>query len=154
MLRLAVLDHPDLLVDDRELHREGPSWMVDTLTEIRAEAADSPLLLVIGQDSANQLDHWHRWQELFGLAHIVVMERPGAGHAYSGQLAAEMDSRDTDDRDALVSHKCGRVMHLQITQLAISSTEIRQALKTGKSPRFLLPDRVLAYLQEKRLYVE
>jgi len=141
-------------VDERELHREGPSWMVDTLTEIRAETSEIPLLLIIGQDSANQLDTWHRWQKLFSLAHIVVMERPGAGHTYSGELAAEMHAREEGNRDVLASLSCGRVMHLQITQLAISSTEIRQALKTGKSPRFLLPDRVLAYLQEKRLYLK
>ena len=51
--------------------------MVDTLNEIRREAAEQPVALIVGQDSADTLDQWHRWEELTELAHLVIMRRPG-----------------------------------------------------------------------------
>jgi len=70
MLELALRDYPDLVVDDREIRRSGLSFMVDTLSEIRAEKGDAPLILMIGQDAVNSLDQWHEWRSLFELAHL------------------------------------------------------------------------------------
>jgi nicotinate-nucleotide adenylyltransferase len=152
MLQLAVSGHPDLRIDERELHRSGPSWMVDTLLDIRTEEPQAPLLLIIGQDSANQLDHWHRWQQLFELAHVVVMQRPGASRDYRAVLAAEIKLREVSQSEDLAARACGAVMHLQISQQDISSTVLRRMIREGKSPRFLLPDPVLAYLYKHGLY--
>jgi len=154
MLRLAVADHPDLAVDDREIRRQGASYMVDTLIDLRAETGDRPLLLVVGQDAANQLDEWHRWKELFELTHIVIMTRPSAAHDYSAELGNSLDGRIVENRQLLFDRPAGLVLHLNVTQLAISSTNIRNLISRGLSPRFLLPDRVLAYAQYHDLYLE
>ncbi len=152
MLRLAVADHPDIFVDDREVRRSGASYMVDTLAELRAEARDCPLLLMVGQDAANKLDSWHRWRDLFDLAHLVVMTRPRAPHDYSRELAGEIDTREVEDYDRLLTRPAGLVAYLEVTQLAISSTEIRGHIAGGRSPRFLLPDRILGYIDYHQLY--
>lgn len=152
MLRLAVRAHPDLEVDDREVRRAGASYMVDTLAEIRTEVAATPLLLLIGQDAANGLDGWHEWRRLFELAHLVVLRRPESSHAYSGPLGAEMRSRKVRHAAELSDSPAGRVLSLEVTQLAISSTGIRQLIARGRSPDFLLPDAVVEHIERAGLY--
>ncbi len=152
MMKLAVARHPDFNVDDREVRREGNSYMVDTLTEIRGEIGEAPLLLIIGQDAANQLNGWHRWRELFSLAHLVVMQRPGTEDRYPGVLAKEMNSRLTAETESLLNSPSGRVLALHVTQLAISSTDIRRQINAGLDPRFLLPDSVIEHIVLNNLY--
>jgi nicotinate-nucleotide adenylyltransferase len=152
MLNLAVGGYPEFSVDDREVRRQGPSYMVDTLADFRTEAGGAPILLVIGQDAANELDSWHQWRSLFELAHLVIMRRPGAVPAWSGELRMLMEERLAEDADALHGSASGRVLSLQVTQLAISSTDIRQRLKTGRSPRFLMPESVIEYIEQNQLY--
>jgi len=152
MLRLAIAGCPDLQVDDREVRREGYSYMADTLAEIRAEAGDAPLLLLIGQDAANALDTWHEWRRLFELAHLVVMRRPDAHFRCVGELRTEVERRRVHEAAALRDRPAGHVLSLEITQLDISSTDIRARLASGRSPRFLLPDPVLDYIRAQGLY--
>ena len=152
MLRLALEGHDDLWADDREVRRKGFSFMVDTLQEIREEEGEVPLLLMIGQDAANSLDSWHRWQRLFSLAHIVIMRRPDSRHVYSGRLFEEIQPRTVNSPQALSKAPAGLVLPLEVTQLAISSTEIRNRIAAGKSPRFLLPDGVIDYIRKHGLY--
>ena len=152
MIKLAVAKQPEFKVDDREIRRDGNSYMVDTLSEIRSEIGKAPLLLIIGQDAANQLNSWHHWRELFNLTHLVVMQRPGAEDQYPDNLAKEMNSRLLSDTEELLNSPSGQVLALQVTQLAISSTDIRRQIKAGLDPRFLLPDSVLEYIQLKKLY--
>ena len=77
MVRAAVADQPAFVVDDREVRRAGASYTVDTLTELRAEHPHRSLCLLLGMDAFLGLPAWHRWRELFELAHVVVAHRPG-----------------------------------------------------------------------------
>jgi nicotinate-nucleotide adenylyltransferase len=155
--RLAMLDrvvatYPEFQVDDREIRREGRSYMVDTLEEIRAEAGKAPLLLIIGQDAANALDSWHDWRSLFELAHLVIMRRPETRLAWTGELREQMTARLVKEPHKLHASPFGAVLPLQVTQLAISSTDIRKRLQAGHSPRFLMPDCVIDYIEQNQLY--
>jgi nicotinate-nucleotide adenylyltransferase len=152
MLRLAVAEYPGFTIDEREVRRDGYSYMVDTLREIRGEAGNAPLLLLIGQDAANGLDSWHEWRDLCQLAHLVIMRRPDSALTWSGELLLEMKNRLVDNAEQLHAQAAGLVFPLEITQLAISSTGIRQQLHEGRSPRFLLPGAVIDYIQQNRLY--
>ena len=149
MLQLAIKDYPQFSSDPRELERDGPSYMVDTLASIRAEIAESPLLLFIGTDAFNDLTTWHRWQALFDYAHIVVMTRPGF------KLAALLDfyaDRQVGDRHSLKSCAGGKIYFQQVTQLDISASFIRKTIAEHKTPSFLLPEAVIEYIQGNRLY--
>jgi nicotinate-nucleotide adenylyltransferase len=153
MLRLAVKNDPDLPVDPREVQREGYSWMVDTLAEFRAEIGPGqPLALLLGQDAVNQLDSWKEWRRLFDLAHIIIMQRPDSAHRYSAELLAEIEPRLVRELAALQQQPGGLVLPLEVTQLAISSTDIRQRLQTGQSCRYLLPAEVIGYIRQHGLY--
>jgi nicotinate-nucleotide adenylyltransferase len=152
MLRLAIAHCPGLQVDDREVRRPGPSFMVDTLETFRGETGDSPLLLLVGQDAANELDTWHRWRDLFDLAHLVVMRRPDAHFNCRAELSAQIERRRVDGPERLRDAAGGYVLSLEITQLDISSTFIRELFAAGRSPRFLMPDEVIDYVRQQRLY--
>jgi nicotinate-nucleotide adenylyltransferase len=141
-----------LQVDDRELRRTGPSYMVDTLADVRGEAGQAPVLLLIGQDAANMLDSWHCWRDLFSLAHLVVMRRPDAHFRCTGELQQQIERRRVAESGDLLQAPAGKVMSLEVTQLDISSTLIRRLIAAKRSPQFLLPDPVLEYIRQEQLY--
>jgi len=153
MTRLAVNGQPGFVVDDRELTRDGPSYTVDTLASLREEVgADSPLCLLIGGDAFAGFLDWHRPRAILGLAHLVVMQRPGAPTVRDQALRDEIGRRRVDDPGALRQAPAGRIYFQTVTQLDISSTRIRRMFAAGQSPRFLLPDAVLELLDREQCY--
>ncbi len=154
MLELAVKNRPGLKIDTRELDRHNqlnnvPSYMVDTLKSLRHELPNQSLLLFIGSDAFNSLTTWHQWRQLFDVAHIVVMTRPGFEIQ---QLDDFFKSRLADDKQALAQNRAGKLFFQQITQLDISATAIRQMIAKKQNPGFLLPDAVIEYINEHKLY--
>jgi len=145
--RLGLASEPGLAVDDREIRRAGPSYTYDTLAALRLEhGSETPLVLLLGDDAANQLHTWHRWRELFDLAHLVFVERPYEPPAPSPELAAFLRGRRAASAPALLAQPAGSWIAASIPPLAISSTRIRQLLKAGRSIRGLVPDAVIQTL--------
>lgn len=152
MLNLALAGFPFLDVDDREMRRDGPSYMVDTLEEIRLEFPRRPLLLLIGQDAINLLHTWHEWERLFELTHFVIFPRPGAEPGYRQDVARLIERRTCPDLASLLDRGAGGVMTLDLELIDISATAIQSILRLGRSPRSMLPDAVLEYINENQLY--
>jgi nicotinate-nucleotide adenylyltransferase len=153
MVQAAVADEPAFVVDDREVRRSGLSYSVDTLTELRRELPDRSLCLILGMDAFLGLPNWHRWRELFGLTHIVVAHRPGWKAPTSGPLGEVMVDHGTGGIRDLHEKPAGRIYVHAVTQLEISSTELRQIIETGRDPRYLVPERVREIIRETRSYV-
>ena len=157
MVQLAAQGNPRLCVDDRELRREGTSYTVDTLAELRSGLGPSqPLCLILGADAFARLPGWSRWLQLFALAHIVVATRPGYDLAErilrNDKLTREWQARLTEARADLRAHPCGHVMRVQIPLLEISATDIRARIARKASVRYLVPQSVLEYISAQRLY--
>jgi nicotinate-nucleotide adenylyltransferase len=152
MLEAAVVDVPQCAVDSRELYRAGPSWSVLTLAELRAENPQTSLCMIVGADAFLGLAQWHRWEELLGLAHIVIACRPGSQLPADGLLAELLAERQISDASVLHQSLCGRIKVCEITQLDISSTVIREQLAAGENPRYLLPDAVLRIITDSACY--
>lgn len=152
MLRLALAGQPGLVIDPRELQRPGPSYMVDTLISLREELGGVPLALIIGMDAFHGLERWHRWRELVDLCHLIVVHRPGWLAPAEGELAALLAARQVGDVAALRGRPAGGVVFCAVTQLDISASRIRELVRVGSSPRFLLPDPVLDYITTTGLY--
>lgn len=153
MLELALQEFPQLEVDDRETRRSGPSYMVDTLRELRQEFPQRPLLLLLGQDAASGLHSWHQWEELFELAHLVIMNRPGTKPEYRQDLSKQLERRLSTEPGSLMNSTAGRVLNLQVSPLDISATTIKSIIRLGRNPRAMLPAAVLRYINENRLYL-
>ncbi|HEY6985402.1 MAG TPA: nicotinate-nucleotide adenylyltransferase [Rhodanobacteraceae bacterium] len=145
ILHAALRGQDRLVLDERELQREGPSWTIDTLIELREEIGpEGPLILLVGADAFLGLPSWHRWSELFDYAHIGVLTRPGHEIAtLPTELRIKVASRRTSDSNALISTPAGRVLAMPVTPLEISATQVREVLAAGSEPRYLMPDAVL-----------
>lgn len=152
MLSLAIEGGHELIIDTRELERAGPSFMVDTLTSIRAESGAEPVCLIVGVDAFHGLSMWHRWQKLIDLAHLVVMQRPVFVPEIEGDLLSLVEQCRVRSIETLTEHPAGCLYFQEIVQLDISATRIRQLIQDGRNPRFLLPDQVLRYIHQNGLY--
>ncbi|MBZ0223601.1 MAG: nicotinate-nucleotide adenylyltransferase [Dokdonella sp.] len=145
LVQAALRGQQRLTLDARELQREGPSYTIDTLIEIRAEIGEArPLVLLIGADAFAGLPSWHRWAELFAHAHIGVLTRPGHGGVLPTELRTRIASRRARDATQLRQSPAGRVLTIEVTSLEISATRIRTLLAQGHEPRWLVPDALFA----------
>lgn len=139
MLRAALKGQTRLSLDTRELDRSGPSYTTDTLDEFRREFGDRSLVLLMGADAFAGLRSWHRWRDLFQVAHIGVINRPGLEACVPVELERAVAARRTDDPAVIHAESAGRVIELSVTPLEISATRIRELLAAGRDPRYLLP---------------
>lgn len=156
MVSLAIAGHPGFQLDDAEVRADAPSYSVPTLLRLRKELGEErSLVLLLGADAFLGLPGWHRWHELFGLAHIAVATRPGSpldAENLPAALSGEYAVRQCHDPARLKSSPAGLILPFQITPLDISATRLRAMLAAGDSPRYLLPDAVLDYISCHTLY--
>jgi len=159
MVHLGMDGNPLFSLDEREIFKPAPSYTVETLLDLRRErGAMQPLCLFMGADAFLGLATWHRWRELFDLAHLVVAQRPGvagitrAAATLPAELLDELDRRLVNEPEAMRDAPSGAILVHPVTALDISATQIRRELAAGRSPRYLLPDAVLDYIRTNGLY--
>ena len=159
MLLLAIDAEPGLDVDLRELDREGPSYTVDTLAEMRAElGGEVPMAWLVGADSLRQLHAWSRWRLLFQLAHVVAVQRPGepidgaALAEVAPEVAREISGRGLAPAE-LHESPAGGFAWLPLPALRQeSSTDIRRRIRDGHPWRDRVPPAVAAFIHHHGLY--
>lgn len=142
MARLAFGDRPGVVLDERELRRDGPTYTVDTLETLCREQPGVELVLLIGADQARAFGHWHRWADILRLATISVATRDPAVQAF-GQKEAE---------SALQGLPGARWQPLPMDSLDISATEIRRRAAAGLPIDHLVPAPVARYIDRHHLY--
>jgi len=140
LLKTAIDDQPGFELDQRELQREGHSYMVDTLESLRADFPAHPICLILGMDAFLGLKQWHQWQRIPQLCHLVVTTRPGfeLNNAFIQDLPATLAATASE----LTAEAKGRILLQSVTQLDISASQIRAMLAQRQSVRYLLPDEV------------
>ncbi len=146
MVKLAIAGEPLFEFSDYDLTRGGPSYTIDTVLHFRkALAADVELFWLIGADSLSELTTWHRVPELIDACHITTAHRPGSD-------AIDWKELGTGLTKARVARLRAGVVNTP--RIEISSTDVRRRLRAGLSVRYLVPDRVYAYILCHRLYRE
>ena len=159
MVRLAIAGNPRFVMDERELLRAGQSYSFDTVTELRTTLPPrTPVVLMMGADAFLSLPGWHRWRELLEICHIVVAQRPGYSvtsweSALGPELWEAFASRSVVNMAPLRRSPGGRIAIHTMTALDISASLLRSQLRSGVSPRYLLPDAVLEYIHRHGLYM-
>ena len=144
MVRLAIRDYDDFTVSCLEYERGGVSYTYDTVNFLQELWPDAEIYLIIGEDSLTQLYTWYKAQELLRLVHFVAAERPG----YEGEAGVEKLAK------AYGPWVKSKIIHAEIPETAISSTEIRKRMREGKPVRGMTPLAVEQYLYEHGLYKE
>ena len=153
MVSLAVQSHPNLLVDEREIQRTGPSYTIDTLIELRNELGpDVSITMVVGMDSFISLPRWHQWQRILNYAHILVVSRPGWHPEFGIELQELVEKSRAQSTAELQSAPAGKIHMETLTALGISSSMIRSLCEHNKSIAYLLPESVHAYIDQHTLY--
>ena len=156
MLRRAFMRQPaEIVIDQREILRERPTYTIDTLRELRAELGpQASLAFVLGADQLRQLDTWKEWRQLFDYAHLCAASRPGFA-IDAGNLPADVAgeiSRRAATPDQIRNTPHGLAYLASNLAMDISASAIRAALQRGERPQSLIPDGVLDYIEQHHLY--
>jgi len=139
MTRAAIQGFPEFAVDDREVLRPGPSYTVDTIAQMQDQCPTAELVLLVGADMLRTLPSWERAQELCARVQIAVAPRPGIE---TGRVIAEIDG----------VMPASRVTPVEMPDLDISSTWLRERLRRGLRVDPLLPPPVWDYIRDRGIY--
>jgi nicotinate-nucleotide adenylyltransferase len=135
MTVIATASNPRFSVSRVDIDRGGPTYTIDTLSDLHAGYPDAELFFITGADALEQIVSWHRVDELFSLAHFVGVTRPGY-HLNDHHLPR------------------GAVSLVEVPAMAISSTDCRTRVATGRPVWYLVPDGVVQYISKRHLYRE
>ncbi|MCY7371698.1 MAG: nicotinate (nicotinamide) nucleotide adenylyltransferase [Polaromonas sp.] len=138
MTRLAFDGVEQVVVDERELRREGPSYTIDTLEALQAEQPSCQLVLVLGCDQFDAFRQWHRWQAIAAIAIIYVAAR----------ARIDWSNSQFDDDPELK----GRVFWLTLPEMQVSATELRGLAAAGADISSQVPRSVARYISLHALY--
>ena len=149
MLRAAAAGRRELIVDDRELRRQGPSYTIDTLQSLHRDLPESSLCLLLGDDAFSAFASWRDPTGILAIANIAVLQRPGVVVETPPQLEELLGGRR---RSRIDPQRTGQVVFCAVTQLDIASSDIRRRIREGRSVDFLIPAGVLDLIERHRLY--
>lgn len=154
MVKAAIAGEPRFVVDEREIRRSAPSYTVDTLMELRGEFPRDALMLIVGMDAFLGFPGWHEWRKIFEFAHVIVAHRPGWVLQSGGDLAETIHRRRAASLREILSETAGRILLQPVTQLEISSTQVRAGIAAGGDPRYLVPDTVRELILNSHCYAK
>ena len=151
MLKHALRGQTTLMLDPRETLREGATYTVETLRQLRTELGDSAhISWVLGTDAAEGLTLWQDWQQVFQLANVIVINR--AGDELAGSVTDSWPARQEQEIEKFKQQANGCFIQLALEPVAVSSTEIRQALHKQESVGSHVPQAVMNYIELHGLY--
>jgi nicotinate-nucleotide adenylyltransferase len=139
LCRLAGRDDPRFEVSDLEINRSGPSYTVDTLSELHSKAPDNDLFLIVGGDIAAGLAEWHEAERVLALSTLAVVERSGTPRTAVDDALERLRGAD-------------RARFFRMPTIGISSTLVRERVRAGLPLRYLVPEPVESYIADRELY--
>jgi len=155
MLSCALADRDDMELSDIEMARDGLSYTIDTLEEMRDhDDGTIDYHFIIGSDAMEEIETWYRWQEFLTAVHFVVAVRPGFSvKQIEFILGRNGFTPESDKRDRWIhAHHGNRIEFLADKTVDISSTEIRERIGTGRKWKHMVPESVAAYISTHGLY--
>lgn len=154
MLEAALENEAGCVIDRRELERAGPSYSIDTALSLRAEYPDHVICLLLGMDAFLGLPEWRDWERLLDVVNIVVARRPGADLPRQGPLGRLLDERRVVPEPALGWTVSGQILIQDVTQLEISSSDLRASIRAGIEPKYLVPETVWRLIESSGCYAD
>ncbi|MBI2985490.1 MAG: nicotinate-nucleotide adenylyltransferase [Deltaproteobacteria bacterium] len=156
MVRLAIAKNPGFALSTVEISRPGKSYSIDTVRCFaKSRGPKNSLYFILGLDAFLDIGSWKGYEEILSLCHFIITSRPGSGNSVSLSRMPIAVRRQFcyDHRKKLYRHKSGtKLFFLQLTDIAISASDIRRRLKEGGSIRYLVPLEVETYIKKIGLY--
>ncbi len=156
MVALAISGEPLLQLDRREAASSAPSWMVDTITSLQREQPEASWYLMVGIDAFLAFTGWKQWQQLLDQVNLVVMTRPGYAldpDQLPPELRQEWQRRHEPDYTRLTARKSGAITVVDVLTDNLSSTKVRELIKTGGGLGSILHPAVAAHIRAHCLYL-
>lgn len=153
MVNLAFKGINQISVDEREIHREGPSYAIHTAREILEEYHQDNIIWIMGSDAFSEIDTWFEWEDFLNIINILVMARPGSeidSTSMAGTLILERQTSNIED----LSHGAGKILIIDIDPINISSTQVRSNLAAGEAVNELILEDVSDYIDSGKLYTK
>ncbi|RUR09593.1 nicotinate-nucleotide adenylyltransferase [Legionella sp. km772] len=153
MLRLALKNYNQFEIDLREIKRDTPSYMVETLKSLRKDYPYASITLILGFDAFLSLPKWYQWEKIIELANILVINREAALAEPSSTINNELlKKHQVNDKKFPLYQPAGVIYQFNAGNYPISSTEIRAALKKKCIVDKQLPEEVANYIKQQKLY--
>lgn len=154
MLQLAIKNYPAFKLDLREIKRDSPSYMVETLTSFREENKDAAITLIMGYDAFLSLPQWHQWEKIITLANLLVINRSQfSAYPIPETIKKLLTKHKTEIKTDLSTKSAGVIYLFNAGNYEISSTHIREELKENKPVETKLPKEVYEYIKLQALYL-
>jgi nicotinate-nucleotide adenylyltransferase len=152
MVQIATARYRDFVVNDMEIARPAPSYMIDTLRTLRSLIPNQPLCLILGIDQFIHFNQWYLWEKITELAHLVVVNRPDYALPEETWIKELLAHRQIHDTKLLGAEPSGKIFFVCMKPTAVSATEIRKKIKKQESIAQEVPAEILRYIQEHGLY--
>lgn len=153
MIELAINSNEKFIFSDIELNRSGKIYTVDTLRILKETNPDNEYYFIMGEDSLLYFDNWKEPENIVKVANIVVARRnSGSSSNYDKSYLNDMDKKLLEKKAFLEKEYNADIFFLTMPNIDISSTVIRDRIKSDKSINYLVPKEVLNYIKEKNLY--
>lgn len=153
MLQLAIKSYPDFKIDLREIERDSPSYMVETLESFRTENENASISLILGYDAFLSLPQWHHWEKIIKLANLLVINRMQfSNDPVPESIKKLLKTNKTEIKADLLVKNAGVIYLFNAGNYEISSTNIREELIKNKNIESKLPKEVFNYIKQQELY--
>ncbi|CAM3018185.1 nicotinate-nucleotide adenylyltransferase NadD [Legionella steigerwaltii] len=153
MIKLAIKNIPDFKLDLREVERDTPSYMVETLKSFRMEYPNSSIALIIGYDAFISLPLWYEWEKIITLANLLVINRSEfTSHPIPEIMSNFLEKYSIKNKIELLNNQAGCVFLFDAGNYKISSTSVREEIKKGADVSNMLPYTVYEYIKSQGLY--
>ncbi len=152
MLHIALEEYSSFEVDESEIMRQGPSYMIDTLRALQEKYPHTPFCLILGKDAFASFHHWHQWQDIINVANLIIIHRETRTEQLPNELKTFLKKHETKKIEQLHSHLAGEIYQLQIEPIDVSASHIRHEIQQGHQPINQLSEKVYQYIIDKKLY--
>ena len=154
MLEIVTRSNSLLVVDDRELQRPGQSFTIDTVNDLRSEfGSNESVNLIMGMDAFSKFCAWKNYQQILTLSNLMILQRPGYQLPKSGCEQDIFNKYHTKNINDLAKSSSGHMYLCEDEEIDISSTQIREIIKQGIQPKYLVPGTIWNYISRNKLYV-
>ena len=154
MVKLAIKTTPHLQLTTQELLRDTPSYTIDTLKLLRQQSPDTPICFIMGMDSLIHFDTWYQYQDILKYCHLVISHRPGWTPVFNKVVDGLVNLHQVHNPALLHQTLAGCIYFQSTSQLAISSSHIRDLITKNQAIDFLTPQSVCDYIKENDCYKE